>query len=113
MRVDSHVLSIGDVHAEPCAELPDDLNAAVDSDPVRCLDPAASERMQRAIDRAKEEGDTLGGVFEVVARGVPAASGAQEPSPRGGQEACNTARGWSQAGSFCDQGLAVLALADL
>jgi chorismate synthase len=75
VRVESHVLSIGEVRAEPCADLPDDLNRAVDADPVRCLDAAASERMQRAIDRAKEEGDTLGGVFEVVARGVPAGLG--------------------------------------
>jgi chorismate synthase len=75
VRVESHVLSIGDVCVETLEALPEDLNAAVDGDPVRCLDPAASERMQRAIDRAKEEGDTLGGVFEVVARGVPAGLG--------------------------------------
>jgi chorismate synthase len=75
VRVESHVISIGDVCAGPPESLPDDLNAAVDGDPVRCLDPAASERMQRAIDRAKEEGDTLGGVFEVVVRGVPAGLG--------------------------------------
>jgi chorismate synthase len=75
VRVESHVLSIGDVQAGTCAELPEELNGAVDGDPVRCLDAAASERMQRAIDRAKEEGDTLGGVFEVVARGVPAGLG--------------------------------------
>ena len=75
VRVESHVLSIGDVQADAPAELPDDLNAAVDGDPVRCLDAGASERMQRAIDCAKEDGDTLGGVFEVVARGVPAGLG--------------------------------------
>ena len=75
VRVESHVLSIGDVQADAPADLPDDLNAAVDGDPVRCLDAGASERMQRAIDCAKEEGDTLGGVFEVVARGVPAGLG--------------------------------------
>ena len=75
IRVESHVLSIGDVQADAPAELPDDLNGAVDGDPVRCLDAGASERMQRAIDCAKDEGDTLGGVFEVVARGVPAGLG--------------------------------------
>ena len=75
VRVESHVLSIGDVFTDAPEELPEALNAAVDADPVRCLDAAASERMQRSIDRAKEEGDTLGGVFEVVARGVPAGLG--------------------------------------
>jgi chorismate synthase len=47
----------------------------VDDDPVRCLDPEASERMRAEIDAAKEGGDTLGGVFEVVATGVPAGLG--------------------------------------
>jgi chorismate synthase len=75
ISVESHVLSIGDVHAETPAELPENLNQRVDGDPVRCLDGVASQRMQAAIDRAKEEGDTLGGVFEVVARGLPAGLG--------------------------------------
>ena len=70
VRVGSHIVSIGDVVARCPERLPEDLNAAVDGDPVRCLDPEASARMTAAIDRAKEEGDTLGGVFEVVATGV-------------------------------------------
>src|SRR5690606_12687367 len=68
VRVESHVLSIGDVEADVPDELPEALNEAVDADPVRCLDARASEAMRGAIDLAKEEGDTLGGVFEVVAR---------------------------------------------
>ena len=75
IRVDSHVVSIGAVEARLPSALPEHLNAAVDDDPVRCLDAEASARMCSAIDRAKEEGDTLGGVFEVVARGVPAGLG--------------------------------------
>jgi chorismate synthase len=43
----------------------------VDADPVRCLDPAASEAMRAEIDAARKEGDTLGGVVEVIAYGVP------------------------------------------
>lgn len=75
IRVASHVVSIGSVDARSVEALPDDLNAAVDDDPVRCLDREASERMKAAIDDAKERGDTLGGVFEVVATGVPAGLG--------------------------------------
>jgi chorismate synthase len=75
VRVASHIVSIGDVCAPAPETLPEDLNAAVDSDPVRCLDPGASERMVAAIDRAKEEGDTLGGIFEVVATGLPVGLG--------------------------------------
>ncbi len=75
IRVESHVLSIGDVIAHPSDPLPDDLNGAADASPVRTLDPEAGEAMMEAIDRAKEDGDTLGGVFEVVARGVPVGLG--------------------------------------
>jgi len=75
ISVGSHVLSIGDVDATVQEELPDDLNREADASPVRTLDPDAGERMMTAIDRAKEEGDTLGGVFEVVARGVPVGLG--------------------------------------
>ncbi len=74
IRVGSHVLSIGSVRAEP-AELPEDLNAAVDASPVRCADEAAAGRMMAEIDRAKERGDTLGGVFEVVTTGLPVGLG--------------------------------------
>jgi chorismate synthase len=75
VTVESHVVSIGAVEASLPDPLPDDLNGAVDGDPVRCLDPEASARMTAAIDDAKERGDTLGGIFEVVARGLPVGLG--------------------------------------
>jgi chorismate synthase len=75
IRIGSHIRSIGGVEAEVPDELPSDLNGAVDSSPVRVLDPAAAQRMIEEIDRAKEAGDTLGGVFEVVATGVPVGLG--------------------------------------
>ena len=43
----------------------------IDADPVRCLDPAASAAMQAEVDAAHRDGDTLGGVVEVVAYGLP------------------------------------------
>jgi len=75
IRVESHVLSIGDVSASAPDTYPQDLNAVADASPVRTLDPEAERGMMEAIDGAKEEGDTLGGVFEVVARGVPVGLG--------------------------------------
>jgi chorismate synthase len=75
VRVESHVLSIGDVVARPVEGFSESINADADASPVRTLDPAAEPFMMDAIDRAKEEGDTLGGVFEVVARGVPVGLG--------------------------------------
>jgi len=75
IRVESHVLSIGDVEASVSEPLPEELNVVADASPVRTLDPEAGEAMMGAVDRAKEEGDTLGGVFEVIARGVPVGLG--------------------------------------
>jgi len=74
IRVGSHVVSIGPVQADPLP-VPPDLNAAADVSPVRCLDAHAAERMMAEIDGAKERGDTLGGVFEVVATGAPVGLG--------------------------------------
>jgi chorismate synthase len=67
----SHVVEIGGVPA-PAGVVPtvDDV-AALDEDPVRCLDAAASEKMVAAIDQAHKDGDTLGGVVEVVVHGLP------------------------------------------
>jgi chorismate synthase len=70
-RVLSHVVELGGVGA-PAGSVPspDDL-PAVDADPVRCLDPDASAAMVAAIDQAHKDGDTLGGVVEVVVHGLP------------------------------------------
>ena len=71
MQIVSHVISIGSVCApEGVIPGPDD-GARVDADPVRCLDPAASAAMQDEIDRARKDGDTLGGVIEVAVYGAP------------------------------------------
>lgn len=74
ISIGSHVLSIGSIRAS-VADVPAPLNAAVDDNPVRCLDAEAAEAMMKEIDAAKERGDTLGGVFEVVATGVPVGLG--------------------------------------
>jgi chorismate synthase len=75
VRIGSHVVSLGGVSADLPEQLPEDLNAASDPSPVRCLDPQAEEAMIDAIDAAKRDGDTLGGVFEVVASGLPVGLG--------------------------------------
>jgi chorismate synthase len=67
----SHVVAIGSVSApDGVAPLPRDA-ARVDADPVRCADPAASAAMQAEIDAARRDGDTLGGIVEVVIYGLP------------------------------------------
>jgi chorismate synthase len=75
ITVGSHIVMLGGIEAERPAVLPDDLNAAADASPLRTLDRAAELRMIAEIDAAQAAGDTLGGVFEVVARGVPVGLG--------------------------------------
>lgn len=75
VRVESHVVSIGPVEVPPGLPLPEDLIAVADASPVRCIDADATAAMIEAIDAARRAGDSLGGVFEVVARGVPVGLG--------------------------------------
>jgi chorismate synthase len=71
IEIVSHVVALGPVRA-PDGALPGPADGPrVDADPVRCLDPGASAAMQAEIDAARKDGDTLGGVVEVVAYGLP------------------------------------------
>ena len=71
IEVVSHVVAIGQVCAPAGLAPGPDEGSRVDEDPVRCLDPAASQAMQAEIDAARKDGDTLGGVVEVLAYGLP------------------------------------------
>jgi chorismate synthase len=67
----SHVVALGGAQA-PAGVVPGPDDAErIDADPVRCLDPAASAAMVAEVDAAHRDGDTLGGVVEVVAHGLP------------------------------------------
>ncbi|MGO2931351.1 chorismate synthase [Microbacterium sp.] len=72
IRLVSHTLSIGPVRAPEDATLPtpDDVDA-LDADPLRCFDTETSARMVDEVDDARKAGDTLGGVVEVLAYGLP------------------------------------------
>ncbi len=68
----SHTLSIGPVRVPEGSPLPTPADVeALDADPLRCFDPATSEKMVAEVDAAHKDGDTLGGVVEVLAYGVP------------------------------------------
>ncbi len=83
IRTVSHVVSLGGVHADTSLPLPrpDDVDA-LDASATRTLDKDAEERMKQRIDEAKSQGDTLGGVVEVIAYGVPAGLGTYVESDR-------------------------------
>jgi chorismate synthase len=67
----SHVIELGGVRA-PAGSIPEPSDIErLDADPVRCLDPDASTAMVGRIDQAHKDGDTLGGVVEVVVHGLP------------------------------------------
>src|SRR5437667_350281 len=72
----SHVTEIGGVRIAADLDVTwDELARRAEASEVRCADPAAAAAMIAAIDAAKEKGDTLGGVFEVVALGCPVGLG--------------------------------------
>src|SRR6266540_3211947 len=75
IEIGSHVVELGGVVTQPPVPIPQPLNPASDASPVRCLDPDAEKEMVARIDAAKAAGDTLGGVVEVLALGVPVGLG--------------------------------------
>ncbi|MFF3063749.1 chorismate synthase [Oerskovia sp. NPDC057915] len=83
IRLVSHVVGIGTVDVPQDAALPhpDDV-ARLDADPVRCFDAASSAAMVAEIDECHKDGDTLGGVVEVLAYGVPSGLGTYVQSDR-------------------------------
>jgi len=71
----SHIIHLGGVDAKPPTRMPSDLNEAADQSQLRTLDPAAEKEMIARIDAAKADGNTLGGIAEVVCDGVPVGLG--------------------------------------
>jgi chorismate synthase len=71
IEIVSHVVELGTVAVKPgTLPRPED-GDRIDADPLRCLDPDASARMVDEVDAAKRDADTLGGIVEVLAYGVP------------------------------------------
>ncbi len=73
--IGSHVAHLGGIDARRPDEMPADINAAADESPLRTLDAEAEKRMIEKIDEIKRAGNTLGGICEVVADGIPVGLG--------------------------------------
>ena len=71
IRILAHVREIGEVKAQTDQMAYEEIEAASEKSEVRCADQKASKKMIQRIDGAKKNGDSLGGVFEVVSAGVP------------------------------------------
>lgn len=75
VRIGSHLVHLGGVDATRPNPMPTDINGAADGSPLRTLDAAAEALMIARIDLAKKEGNTLGGICEVVVDGLPVGLG--------------------------------------
>ena len=83
IEIYSYVLRIGQVKARRITSFDSKIKTEINKSPVYCIDGIASIGMCREIDRAREKGDTLGGVFEVVIIGVPIGLGSYVQWDRG------------------------------
>jgi chorismate synthase len=71
IKIVSHVIQLGGIPAAPLELTFDQIASIPDDSPLNCADAAAQQNMIELINQKKSEGDTLGGIFEVVARKVP------------------------------------------
>ena len=75
IEVQAHVLQIGSVGINCSQKSIADIRAYLLKSPVRCMDEQASKQMCEAIDQAKAQGDSLGGIVQIIAENVPAGVG--------------------------------------
>jgi chorismate synthase len=71
IKILSHVIQLGGIPAEPLELTFEQISAIPEHSSLNCANQAAEQEMIEMIDKTKSEGDTLGGIFEVVARKVP------------------------------------------
>ena len=75
VEVKSHVIKLGHVQIVPLHQTWEAISAIPVDSPLNCADVDIQDQMIKLIDKAKTDGDTLGGIFEVVARGLPVGLG--------------------------------------
>ncbi len=75
IEVFSHVVQIGAVQANVAKHSLRQIHQRAEKSALRCADPTAERNMKRLIDKTKQDGDSIGGIFEVIATGVPAGLG--------------------------------------
>jgi len=70
VEIKSHVIKLGSVPEGPLQKTFDEISTVDETSPLRCADKTVEAQMIELIDKAKTEGDTLGGIFEVAAKNV-------------------------------------------
>jgi len=71
VEIKSHVIKLGSVPDKPLEISWEEISALDETSPLRCVDKTIEKQMTELIDKAKADGDTLGGIFEVVAKNSP------------------------------------------
>ncbi|RLG31494.1 chorismate synthase [Methanosarcinales archaeon] len=71
----AHVIELGGIRACECELTPSEIRKRIEETPVRCADPDAAARMVELIGKARREEDSIGGIVEIMATGVPAGIG--------------------------------------
>jgi chorismate synthase len=71
VRIIGHVLSVGSVATSPGPLPYEEIQERSEASEMRCVDPEATELMKAEVDKARRAGNTLGGIFEIVAYGMP------------------------------------------
>ncbi len=75
IEIKSHVIKLGHVQVVPLWRTWEEISSIPSDSPLNCVDDESQRKMIKLIDETKSLGDTLGGIFEVVARGVPVGLG--------------------------------------
>lgn len=75
IRVTGHVIHIGGIELAQDRPDFDTINTLQENDPCRCIDPQTSKKMRDKIDEAKAQGNTVGGIFEIIFTGIPVGLG--------------------------------------
>jgi len=68
--IKSHIVKLGSLPEDPLEKTFDEISRITEDSPLRCADKEIEEQMFRLVDKAKADGDTLGGIFEVAAKNV-------------------------------------------
>ncbi len=76
VEIRSHVIKLGHVQTNPLYKTWEEISTIPEDSPLRCADEDVQQQMIKLIDQAKRDGDTLGGIFEVVAKDVIVGLGA-------------------------------------
>ncbi|MEA1894464.1 MAG: chorismate synthase [Euryarchaeota archaeon] len=75
IEVVAHVTELGGIRACECEMTPPEIRKRIEETSVRCADPDAAARMVELIGKAREQKDSIGGIVEIIATGVPAGIG--------------------------------------